>query len=77
MFCHITRALSGVIFKSHEFVQKMIETTKTKPGLKVIANIIKKEYKTGRKVAKNFKKNMKIIFDDTLGKWNYRAIPLA
>jgi hypothetical protein len=27
------------------------------------------------KVSENFKENMKIIFDEYLGKWNYRAIP--
>lgn len=28
-----------------------------------------------QKVSENFKENMKIVFDDYLGKWNYRAIP--
>jgi hypothetical protein len=28
-----------------------------------------------RKVAKDFKENMRIVFDDYLPKWNYRAIP--
>jgi len=30
---------------------------------------------TARKVSTNFKQKMKIVFDDYLGKWNYRAIP--
>jgi hypothetical protein len=34
-----------------------------------------KVYATARKVSENFKENMKIVFDDYLGKWNYRAIP--
>jgi len=34
-----------------------------------------KVYSTGRKVTENFKEKMKIVFDDYLGKWNYRAIP--
>lgn len=76
LFCHMTRSLSGVIFKSHELVKELIETTTTKQGLKVTANIIKTVYQTGRKVATNFKKTMKIIFDEELGKWNYRAVPL-
>jgi len=33
-------------------------------------------YETGRKVADNFKETMRIIFDEKLGKWNYRAVPL-
>ncbi len=27
------------------------------------------------KQVKDFKKNMKIVFDDYLGKWNYKVIP--
>ncbi len=77
LFCHMTRALKGVIFTSHELVKELIETTTTKQGLKVTANIIRTVYKIGRKVAANFKKTMRIIFCDKLGKWNYRAIPLT
>lgn len=75
LFCHITRALQGVVFKSHNLVKELIESTTTKQGLTVTANIIKSAYKIGRKVPANFKKTMKIIFDDQLGKWNYKAIP--
>ena len=34
-------------------------------------------YQTGRKVAADFKENMRLIFDTFLPQWNYRAIPLA
>jgi len=43
----------------------------------VVVNIIEKIYQTGRKVADNYKDTMRIVFDDFLGQWNYRAIPLA
>ena len=43
--------------------------------LNVVTNIINKKYETGRKYATDFKENMKIIFDEYLGQWNYRAIP--
>ena len=75
VFPHITRSLSGVILRSHEFVKELIENTTTKTGLVVKAHIINKIYKTGRKYSDNFKEEMKIIFDNYLGKWNYRAIP--
>ncbi len=75
LFCHITRTLKGVIFKSYELVKELIEMTTTKTGLKVKANIIKKKYETGRKVVDDFKETMRIIFDEKLGKWNYRAVP--
>jgi hypothetical protein len=32
-------------------------------------------YATARKVSEKFKEKMKIVFDNYLGKWNYRAIP--
>jgi hypothetical protein len=75
LFPHITRSLKGVILKSHDYVKELIENTKTRTGLEVKAHIIKKIYQTGRKYADNFKETMRIIFDDYLGKWNYRAIP--
>jgi len=75
LFPHITRSLKGVILKSHDYVKELIKNTTTQTGLEVKANIIKKVYKTGRKYADNFKENMRIIFDDYLGQWNYRTIP--
>ena len=75
VFPHITRSLSGVVLRSHEFIKELIENTTTKTGLKVHAQIVKKVYETGRKYADDFKENMKIIFDEFLGQWNYRAVP--
>ena len=77
LFCHITRSLQGMILKNIDLTKELIEKTTTTTGLKVTANIIKKAYKTGRKVAKDFKKNMQIIFDKNLGHLNYRAVPLS
>ena len=76
LFCHITRSLSGVILKSYDIVKELIESTMTKKGLKVKANIITEVYKTGRKYAENYKEKMQIKFDEKLGKWNYRAVPI-
>ncbi len=76
LFCHVTRALKGVIFTSRELIRELIETATTKTGLTVTANIVTKVYHTGRKYAENFKETMRIKFDEVLGKWNYRAVPL-
>jgi len=38
-------------------------------------DILDKVYDTGRKCADGFKENMKILFDDYLPQWNYRAVP--
>jgi hypothetical protein len=56
-------------------VKQLIEKTSTSKGLKVFVKIIDTVYQTGRKVADNFKQTMRIIFDDFLPAWNYRAIP--
>ena len=76
LFPHITRAMQGALLKSHLMVKELLEKTKTKTGLKVIASIANEIYETGLKVTKGFKKNMKIIFDEYLGRWNYRAVPM-
>ena len=76
LFPHVTRSLKGVILKSHQLVKELIEKTTTKTGLRVKANIIDKVYETGKKCSENFKETMRIIFDDFLPSWNYRAVPL-
>jgi transposase len=77
LFPHVTRACQGVLFTSVKLVKELIEKTKTSKGLKVFVTVIKKIYKTGRKVAVDFKQTMRIVFDDFLPAWNYRAIPIA
>jgi hypothetical protein len=75
VFCHVTRALEGVVFKSVEVVNDLVKKAKTSTGLKVLSKISKKIYKTGRVFAEGFKENMTIVFDQVLGKWNYCAVP--
>jgi hypothetical protein len=36
---------------------------------------LEKVYQTGRKHAEGFKEDMKIVFDEFLPRWNYRAVP--
>lgn len=75
LFSYISKAWSGVVFDSMETVKKLIEKTTTKKGLKIEVELIDCVYETGRKVDVNFKKNMKIKFDDFLPKWNYVVNP--
>ena len=75
LFPHLTRACRGVIFHTLETVRYYMEKTATATGLTVTVTILEKVYETGRKYAAGFKKTMKIVFDETLPKWNYRAIP--
>ncbi len=77
LFPHVTRACQGVIFTSIALVKELMEKTQTKTGLKAFVHIIDKTYQTRRKVTADFKENMRIVFDNFLPQWNYRAIPLA
>jgi hypothetical protein len=75
LFPHVTRACQGVIFDSVATVKRLLEKTRTATGLGVVVEVLEKVYQTGRKYAEGFKKDMKIVFDEYLPKWNYRATP--
>jgi hypothetical protein len=75
VFPHITRACQGVIFHTVDIARQFIERTQTTTGLRMTVRILDQVYQTGRKYAADFKQNMKILFDDHLPKWNYRAVP--
>ena len=64
-----------MIFHTVDIARQFIERAKTTTGLRVTVRILDKVYETGRKYAAGFKQNMKIVFDDYLPKWNYRAVP--
>lgn len=75
LFPHITRACQGVIFTSLNLVKSLMEKTHTNQGLSVVVNVVDQIYEIGRKVSDDFNKNLKIVFDEYLPKWNYRAVP--
>jgi hypothetical protein len=58
-------------------VKSLVDKTYTSTGLKVFSTIKDKVYAKARKVSETFKENMRIVFDDYLGKWNYTAIPIV
>ena len=71
----MTRACQGVIFISVATAIEHMAKTRTNQGLTSSVHLLKGEYPTGEKAPKNYKKNMRIVFDEELPKWNYRAIP--
>ena len=75
LFSHVTRACQGVLFDSLQTVMGLIQKTKTQQGLSVTVRVLDKLYEGGRTVSEAFKKNMPIIFDTVLPKWNYWAMP--
>lgn len=75
LFPHITRACEGIIFKSIALVNEVISKTSTSTGFTVFTSILDRTFETGRKVAHDFKENLKIQFDEWLPQWNYVAVP--
>lgn len=58
VFPHVTRAVAGVSLNTVEQAKNQIESAKTKAGLRVIANVIKKFMNKGKKVAKDKSSNL-------------------
>jgi len=77
LFPHITRACQGVVFHTIEIAKHFMQKAKTTTGLKVTVDILTGAYETGKKCATDFIKNMRIMFDDFLPRWNNRAFPLS
>jgi hypothetical protein len=75
LFAHVSRACRGVIFHTLETARHYMGKTETTTGLKVVVSVLEKVYQVGRKCLANFKKTMKIVFDEVLPKWNYTALP--
>jgi hypothetical protein len=73
-FPHVTRACQGVVFTTLQLVQKKMAETCTEPGLRATVDILPGNYPIGEKPPANYKKNMRIVFDEELPAWNYRAI---
>jgi Rhodopirellula transposase DDE domain len=77
LFPHVRRACRGLIFRTLETVRHYMSKAETTAGLEVEVSILEKVYETGRKCAAGFKETMRIVFDEILPKWNYRAVPAA
>lgn len=76
VFPHITRALEGVPLHSVDDTKNKIEFTKTKTGLSVVTDVLKKTYEKGKEVSKNFMDHIKITFGDSLPRLNYTIYPM-
>lgn len=76
VFPHITRAMEGIPLNTLEATKTSIESAKTKTGLTVIADVIKKTYEKGKEVAKDYLDHLKIKFEDSLPKLNYTISPM-
>lgn len=74
-FPHVGRACTGRLFDSQGMVVELMRKAATTTGLKTTVNVMRRNYLTGRNATVEIKRNLKIVFDEHLPKWNYRAIP--
>ena len=75
LFCHVHRAMQGVVFKDYQTVRELIENTKTTSGLNVKVSINSKVYSKSEKLSKSEIETLNIIPDSFLPKWNYAILP--
>lgn len=74
MFCHVTRALSGVVLQTIEVARDFISRTSTQTGLRVVVEIARRAYYKGRKATSEFLNDMPIHFNEFLPELNYKAL---
>jgi hypothetical protein len=75
VFPHVSRALSGVIFRSYRVIMDLIEQTHKETGLRVLVNRIDKVYEKSKKASADLYDHGTIIADRVLGKLNYKIKP--
>jgi hypothetical protein len=72
---HIPRACPGMTFHTGDLARQFMAKAQTTTGLKVTAEGLGWVCVKGKKVAADFVKNRRIVFDAHLPRWNYRAVP--
>lgn len=73
VFGPLTRSWSGAPLLTIENARNRAERTTTKKGLSIVATINQRTYETKRPIDESYEseKSRRIIFDDSLPKWNY------
>mgnify|MGYP006190716497 CR=1 FL=1 len=67
--------MRGAIFRSLEIVRELMLGTHTETGLDVTVEVLKNLYETGRKVTRQLRDSLRVIWDEKLPKWNYTLLP--
>jgi transposase len=75
LFSHITMNWRGRPLTSHEVVIKTIESTRTRAGLRVEAELDTGSYPIGITVSKEYLDSLPIQPHETRGAWNYTVQP--
>jgi hypothetical protein len=77
MFCHVTRALRGVVLRSVEVARQFIARTTTSTGLEVIARVATALYTKGLKASPEFLAAMPVRHCSYIPQLNYTVYPAA
>lgn len=75
LFPHVTRAWSGVIFRTIDIVTGCLKRVSTSTGLKLTYAVLDKVYALKRTVSQSFLDACPLKFDKLLPDWNYTVIP--
>ena len=73
-FPHVTEACRGLLFPSLEVVRAAMANARIRFGLKTTVDILAGDYPLKEKAPDGYKTSSKIVFDEELPVWNYRAI---
>ncbi len=73
MFCHVTRALQGVVLQTVAIAKQFIARATTVTGLRVVAEAARHSYEKGLPAGAEFITNMPIRFHHLLPTLNYTA----
>lgn len=74
LFCHVTRALQGVVLRTIRVARDFIARTNTSSGLKVAVEIARKVYYKGRKATSDFLEDFPVRFNNLLPELNYTIL---
>jgi hypothetical protein len=75
LFPHVTRAWSGVVFRTLDMVTKCLRRVWTRTGLKVTYAVLDKVYRLKRQATERFLASFPIQFESLLPNWNYTVVP--
>lgn len=75
LFSQVHKAMEGAVFSNYQTVQKLIEQTSTKTGLKVVVRLNLKEYQKGIKIDKAVLDTKRIAYHPVIPELNYRIYP--
>jgi hypothetical protein len=77
MFCHITQNWRGKPLVSHQVIVNLIASTATQKGLRIQAELDKRQYPSGIKVTDAELSQVNLQPDEFHGDWNYKIKPAS